>query len=153
MFGQGTSVLRLIRSRTCLLRGDEGWRCIRRHSGRLGGVSKVRNVIFGQEKARGGLTVGVEDGCLEAHLWRKQRVFDRESKTCTEEASYMTREYAPCLKASLSHTSIEFCVVVNHQHDLPLEHVVFHQTAAYSGYALVVLHLLELASQQPCRRR
>jgi len=51
-------------------------------------------------------------------------------------------------------TSVELCVVVDHQHHLPLEHIVVHQTAAYARYTLVVLHLLELASQQPrCRRR
>jgi hypothetical protein len=50
-------------------------------------------------------------------------------------------------------TSVELCVVINHKHHLPLKHVAVHQAAAYARYALVVLHLLELARQQACRSR
>lgn len=49
------------------------------------------------------------------------------------------------------HTSIKLGVVVNHQHDLPFEDIVVHQPAADTRYALVVLHLLELARQESCR--
>jgi hypothetical protein len=50
-------------------------------------------------------------------------------------------------------TSVELCVVVNHEHHLPLEDIAVHQATAYAGYALVVLHLLELARQQSGRSR
>jgi hypothetical protein len=54
---------------------------------------------------------------------------------------------------ALTCTSIELCIVVNHEHHLPLKDIAVDQAAAYAGYALVILHLLELARQQPCRSR
>jgi hypothetical protein len=64
VFGRATSVLRRIRNRTCLLLEDVGSRCILRRSGRLEVVSDLGHRIIEERR-----TVGVEDGCLEAHLW------------------------------------------------------------------------------------
>lgn len=78
-----------------------------------------------------GVDVGVEDGGLEAHLRRHERVFSGESQAGAEEAA-----------------AVEFGVVVDHEHDFPLEDVVIDETAGYAGYVLVVLHLLELAGEE-----
>lgn len=100
----------------------------------------------------------MKDGCLEAHLRWQQRVFARECETRAEETSYVkglcqyihARDSGTWLAHSPAprlRTSIELCVVVNHEHDFPLEYVVVDETTADAGYALVVLHLLELPSQ------
>jgi hypothetical protein len=47
-------------------------------------------------------------------------------------------------------TSIKLGIVINHKHDFPLKHVVVHKPATYPRYALVVLHLFELAGEQAC---
>jgi hypothetical protein len=42
-------------------------------------------------------------------------------------------------------TSVIFTVIINHQHDLPLEDIVVFEAAADARYVLVGLHLLQLA--------
>lgn len=59
---------------------------------------------------------------------------------------------APCHRR----TSVEFAVIRDDKHDLPLEDVVIHQSTTYPRYILVGLHLFELAGQEagggPVRR-
>jgi hypothetical protein len=59
----------------------------------------------------------------------------------------------PAVDVPGSCTSVELCVIIDHKHHLPLKHIAVHQATAYARYALVVLHLLELARQQSCRSR
>jgi hypothetical protein len=44
-------------------------------------------------------------------------------------------------KGIVRHASIEFCVVIDHEHDFPLKDIVVHQSTADPWYVLVVLHL------------
>lgn len=70
------------------------------------------------------------------------------------------RRVFPCA-ASLIHprfasmllllTSVEFALIANHEHDLPLEYIAVHQPAAYPRYVLIGLHLLQLATEQAGR--
>lgn len=78
-----------------------------------------------------GVDVWVEERRLEAHLGRQQRVLGGEGQTGAEEAS-----------------TVVLCFVVDHEHDFPLEDVGVDQPAGDAGYALVVLHLLELAGKE-----
>lgn len=45
------------------------------------------------------------------------------------------------------HTAIVFAVVVNHEHDRPLEDIVVYQAAADAGDVFVCLHLFQLSAQ------
>lgn len=51
-----------------------------------------------EEKMYGKLTVGVEDGGLEAHLRWQQRIFGGESETGAEETSCVVCEHVVALK-------------------------------------------------------
>ena len=46
------------------------------------------------------------------------------------------------------HTTIEATIIRDHEHDLPLQHVIVHQPTAYAWDILVTLHLLELPTQK-----
>lgn len=49
-------------------------------------------------------------------------------------------------------TTIQLHIIRNHQHNLPLEHVIIHQTTAYPRDIFAGLHLLQLAREHaPCR--
>jgi hypothetical protein len=46
------------------------------------------------------------------------------------------------------HTTIVFAVVVDHEHDFPLEDIVVDQATAYAGNVFVGLHLFKLPPKQ-----
>lgn len=50
-----------------------------------------------------------------------------------------------------SRTSVELALVVDHEHDLPVEDVVVDEAHADAGDVGVLLHLLELAAKEPRR--
>lgn len=87
MFGRATSVPRRIRSRTCLLPVGVRWRCTLRRFGRLRGVREGHKEKKAKKTRGQKLTVGVEDGCLEAHLGWQEGVFAGEREARAEEAS------------------------------------------------------------------
>ena len=88
----------------------------------------------------------MKDGCLEAHFRWQERVFTGESESRAEETSHMSfvSIYSSSGPDCATRTSVELCVVVNHEHDFPLEYIVVDESTADARYALVVLHLLEL---------
>lgn len=47
-------------------------------------------------------------------------------------------------------TTVVFAIVVDHEHDLPLEGVVIDQSTRNAREILRFLHFLELAEQKPC---
>jgi hypothetical protein len=47
-------------------------------------------------------------------------------------------------------TSVVFYVIVDHQHDFPLKHIVVHKPAADTRYIFVIAHLLKLPGELVC---
>ena len=79
-----------------------------------------------------GVDVGVEDGRLELHLGRHERVLRREGEARAEEAA-----------------AVRGRVVGEHEHHLPLEDVVVVQAHADARDGVLVgLHLLELPREK-----
>jgi hypothetical protein len=52
------------------------------------------------------------------------------------------------------HTTIVLAVIIDHEHDFPLENIVVDQPTAYAGNVFVGLHLFKLPPEQAsgCRR-
>lgn len=78
-----------------------------------------------------GVDVRVEERSFEAHLGRQEGVLGWEGEARAEEA-----------------TAVVLGLVVDHEHDFPLEDVGVDEAAGDAGDGLVVLHLLELAGEE-----
>jgi hypothetical protein len=50
-------------------------------------------------------------------------------------------------------TTVEFTIIGDHEHDLPLIDVIIYKSTAYPMVVFARLHLLKLPAQQRCRRR
>ena len=103
-----------------------------------------------------GVNVGVEwDRRLEFEGRRQEGIFRWEVEVTAEIASYEEKLGVRSLLDTMKvrevgvGTAVVFAVVRDHEHHLPLEHVVIYQSARDSWQVFCLLHSLQLSRQEP----